>query len=67
MKSATLTSTQHFLSPLRIASVTETYTSEINGVAITVGRVVNRMRLRIQVRKSFELQILANIMNQRVS
>ncbi len=37
---------QHFASPLRIAMVTETYPPEVNGVAITVGRMVEGMRQR---------------------
>jgi len=37
---------RHFESPLRIAMVTETYLPEVNGVAITVGRMVEGMRQR---------------------
>jgi glycosyltransferase involved in cell wall biosynthesis len=46
MKTGTHTSAKHFASPLRIAMVTETYPPEVNGVAITAGRMVEGMRQR---------------------
>lgn len=40
------TSVSHLASPLQIAMVTETYPPEVNGVAITVKRMVDGMRER---------------------
>ena len=46
MKITTTTFARHFLPPLHIAMVTETYLPEVNGVAITAGRMVEGMRQR---------------------
>ena len=47
MNTTTYTSDTRRSSPLRIAMVTETYPPEVNGVAITVGRMVDGMRKRL--------------------
>lgn len=46
MKTRTRNSTLQLISPLHIAVVTETYVPEVNGVAITVGCMVEGMRQR---------------------
>lgn len=46
MNTAKHTSVSHLASPLQIAMVTETYPPEVNGVAITVKRMVDGMRER---------------------
>ena len=46
MKTAIHSHAHPFTSPLHIAMVTETYLPEVNGVAITVGRMVEGMRQR---------------------
>jgi hypothetical protein len=46
MKTGIQASPQYIATPLRIAMVTETYLPEVNGVAMTVGRMVEGMRQR---------------------
>jgi glycosyltransferase involved in cell wall biosynthesis len=46
MKKKTISASQFAISPMRIAMVTETYIPEVNGVAVTVGRMVEGMLQR---------------------